>query len=322
MSSAQAIYFVLTTTLQRKGCSWKREYFELTPDGKLASVSEYEDKVTLTSIYPRLFLPPGVEVCTRADYRAAKLRHVQALRAALKKERDERAARKLLRGGKLTEQAEHEALAQEVLLTAAEIGLRPAPEPVVAGLLDDITVLDLEFQGTALLEVAARRYKNWEQVDEYVSFVRFEDAIRAQVSDLTGITERDVSQAPLEREVLQLLKLMAGESVLVCHNISADRRVRAASSTRQGATAPLTNQWLCTLAVARLRHPGQPSHKLGDLCRHFKIAAHGAHRALRDVEMCFSLLHHLHQLEPITQLVTSASKKTAKAAAAPTLFAA
>lgn len=50
----------------------------------------------------------------------------------------------------------------------------PAP---AAHLLDDFTVLDLEFQGTDLLELAAVRYQDWQPVDKLQSFVRFRGAL-------------------------------------------------------------------------------------------------------------------------------------------------
>jgi DNA polymerase-3 subunit epsilon len=311
MSSPAAFYFLLHSSMSHAKYSWKREYFELTADGRLSSVSEYEDKTSYTSIHPKLWLPPGVTVITRADYRAAKLRHVLALRETFRKSRAEKEARKLLHPSVLA------ALDKEQALAAAT----PKAVATRAGLLDDFTVLDLEFQGTALLEVAAIRYQKWVEVKRMATFVRFDGYITPPVADLTGITQADVAKAPEERVVLQAFKQFAEESVLVCHNIAADRRILEAARTRQGAGGPLSNAWLCTLALARLRHPKLLSHKLGDLCREFNIAAHGAHRALRDVEMCFELARVLHQQHPITELVTSSAKSKAKAAAHPTLFA-
>jgi DNA polymerase-3 subunit epsilon len=323
--SSQAFYFVLHSSMSHSKYSWKREDFELTADGKLSSVSEYEDKTSFTSIITKLYLPAGVVMCTRDDYRAAKLRHVQALRAALKKERDERAARKLLRGGN---KAENEALAQQVLLTAMEVGIQAAAEPV--DILADYTVFDCETTGFShekdhLLELAATRYTNGVPVDSMQSFVRYTGYIAPRITDLTGIKTDQVFRAPESKEVLQRFRQLAGDSLLVGHNVTFDIRFVNAARARLGAYEPLPNSFLCTQVVATRYHPTAASHKLGELCARFGISNKGAHRAGADVLMTAKLLQHLHAQRPITaELVnaTGTSKSKAKAAATPTLFAA
>jgi DNA polymerase-3 subunit epsilon len=202
---------------------------------------------------------------------------------------------------------------------APPLTAQPAPAPEVApapaaGLLDDFTVLDLEFQnpGGILLEVAAIRYVNWQPVGQFVSFVRFRGELNFHVAKLTGIMRDDVWNAPEEREVLIGLKNLIGDSVLVCHNIAADKRVLEATRTRLGAKTELPNKWLCTLALAKLRLPQAQQYGLGALCLTFDIPSLGAHRALRDVEMCYQVLRRLHEQQPVTELVTSSAKAKPK----------
>jgi DNA polymerase III alpha subunit (gram-positive type) len=207
---------------------------------------------------------------------------------------------------------------QRALREWAKLGFAPplpvAPTPAapaeVSQLLADFTVLDLEFQPkpSALLELDAIRYVNWQPVGKVVSFVQCRQELNPHVARLTGITRADVFNAPTEKAVLQAFFKLAGNSVLVCHNISADRNQLEAARTRCGATTPLANKWLCTLALAKLRRSPGAACGLGDLCLDFGINAVGAHRALRDVEMTYQVLRHFHQQQPITELVTSAAK--------------
>jgi DNA polymerase III epsilon subunit-like protein len=330
MSSAQAFYFLLHSSMSHSKYSWKREYFELTADGHLSSVSEYEDKTSFLSVIPKLYLPAGVVMCTRDDYRAAKLRHVQALRAALKKERDERAARKLLRGGAARAQhAAEEAGAAEVAPVALAQPILALAQPA-ADILADYTVFDCETTGfshekDSLLELAATRYTNGVPVDSMQSFVRYTGYIAPKITELTTISTKDVFRAPESRAVLQRFRQVAGDSLLVGHNVTFDIRFVNAARARLGASEPLPNSFLCTQVVATRYHPTAASHKLGDLCARFGISNTGAHRAGADVLMTAKLLQHLHAQRPITaELVNAAgtSKSKAKAAAAPTLFAA
>jgi DNA polymerase-3 subunit epsilon len=330
MRSAQAFYFLLHSSMSHAKYSWKREYFELTSDGRLSSVSEYEDKTSFSSIHPKLWLPVGVVMISRADYRAAKLRHVQALRAAFKKARDEQDARKLLRGGAARAQhAAEEAGAVELLEQVAQVVAQPAPVvEQVADVLADYTVFDCETTGFShekdhLLELAATRYTNGKPVDSMQSFVRYTGFIPPKITTLTGIATQQVFRAPEVKEVLQEFRRIAGDSLLVGHNVAFDLRFVNAARARLGAYEALPNPFLCTQVVATSRYPAP--HKLGELCARFGISNAGAHRAMADVLMTAKLLQYMHQAQPITlDLVnaTSTPKRKAEAAATPTLFAA
>ena len=185
-------------------------------------------------------------------------------------------------------------------------------------LLADFTVLDLEFQDTHLLEVAAIRYQDWEPVGEYVSLVRYREPIRPVVTQVCGISSTDVWDAPEEKPVLQQFFRLVGSSVLIAHNaLAADKRVLEAARRRHGAEQDLPNSWLCTMAVAKQQErtghlPKGQKCGLKDLCGLFGIDSRGHHQALRDVQMCYQVLRKLHGQQPITELITSTAKpKTA-----------
>lgn len=271
-------------TAKKYVCTWLMEYFWLDKDGFLSAVNEYEDKFIYRSPAAVLPLPTRAEPSTAEAYGEALARCVAKENAAKEQQDKEKAFKKLLASGNIYGSIEPE-----------EVEAGPAaPAPF----LSDFTVIDLEFQGTSILELAAVRYQNWEPIAELVSFVRFTEPINSIVATLTGITAADVAGAPSEKEVLQWLRGVAGDSVIVCHNLNADRRVLEATRTRLGAKEPLPNAWLCTLALAKQRRPGR-SHKLGDLCRDVGLSTQGAHRALNDVHMCFGLLREFHQEQPV-----------------------
>lgn len=340
----QPSYFKLRTNLSRdiedgaskkKKCSYVDAFFYRDATGRLAEVNICEDgfvyrsaasfRQKLNEAWPgkpgektppkyveiageQLGVPSGAVPCAAAEYDAA----LQKVLDYEKKKEEER----------LKEKAFMESLKKGMLRNQHAAEEADVAEPILvvpAHFLDDFTVLDLEFQGTDILELAAIRYQQWQQVDKLQSFVRFRSEINYHVSNLTGISKMDVWNAPEEKTVLQQFKRLAGDSLLVCHNLSADKRVLEAARTRLGATAPLANQWFCTLALAKQRLP-DCKYGLGELCSDFGIATHGAHRAMRDVEMCAGLLQHLHKMEPINGPLLAKSK--GKKATQPSLFAA
>jgi len=189
-----------------------------------------------------------------------------------------------------------------------------AVAPLASGLLDCFTVLDLEFQGTQILELAAIRYEHWQAVEEYESLVYFDGPLNGWITSNTKITSARLRQAPDEKTVLREFFRLAEGSILVAHNaLAADKRVLEAARTRCGATAPLPNPWFCTMAEARRRVATgllKADQKCGisDLCTLFSIDQSGHHTAKRDVEMCHQVLHKLHAQQPITELITSLAK--------------
>ena len=332
-------------TAKKKVCTWHREYFRLdTETGLLTSVNEMEDGLLWFSSQAPLKVPAAAVGSTQGEYNAAFKRwrkYDDKLQAQVKKDKDfrkqcqagdiyglhpERTKQRISR--KELELALADAGAERVFPAAAELIEASLPRPVVevvaqpatpapaaeaslplatgAQLLDDFTVLDLEFQGEQLLELAAIRYQGMQPVGEYVSFVQFRGAIWRPVSELTGITALHVYDAPAEVEVLKAFKKLAGDSLLVCHNIAADKRILEAARTRQGAKAELPNAWLCTLALARRRVkagllPKDQKCGLVDLCQQMQVKALGAHRAKVDVQRCFGVLRKLHEQQPLTK---------------------
>jgi DNA polymerase III epsilon subunit-like protein len=310
--SSQAFYFLLQETMSHGKYSWRREYLKLTLGRKLRldKVVEYEDKTIYRPTKLLFGLPFGCVRSTKAEYVGALLRYRKDAAERRRQAELDKAARKLA----------------EQKLNGIR-GLGPAPRPAApvltvattpqpqAGLFDDFTIVDTEYQGDFLLEVAAIRYKNWVEVGRYVSFVRFTDWVWPKTTEVTSITSRDVERATPEAKVLQAFIDLAGDSLLIAHNIGADRSKFEKACMRQGREL-LPNKWFCTLALARARRPKGAKCGLTELCDHFRFSNKGAHRAMSDVERTYQVLRHFHQEDPITSLDPKARK------AAPTLFAA
>jgi DNA polymerase III epsilon subunit-like protein len=316
MSSTPAFYFLLQETMNSSKYSWRREYLKLSLGKRyrLEKVVEYEDKTIYRPTGLRFGLPWGCVRSTKLEYTQALLRF-----------RKDAADRK--RMAELEKLLRKEADKKLNGVRGMDFPTKPMPTPVavtmvadtvpVGGLFADFVVVDTEYQGKFLLEVAAQRYVNWQPEGKpFKSYVRFTDWLWPKTTEVTGITAHDVARAPTEAKVLADFLAYVGTSLLVAHNISADRSKFEEARLRQRYPEPLPNLWFCTLALARARLPKSTPCGLGELCQRFGFSRHGAHQALRDVEMCFQVLRHFHQEDPITSLDPKARK------AAPTLFAA
>lgn len=322
-------YFKLRIGLSRAKCTEMVRYFCDDATG-LCSVNEYADgAIYLSPVPPKhlrekypnslIRVPAEAVPCTAEEYAAAHARYDVA---AAKKKAEEEAMKALRKGMSRNAHAAQEAGAAE----PAAVVVAPMTPAPLAHFLDDFTILDFETANDKPIELAAVRYQNWQEVGRLQSFVALPagEFVPARISDLTGITSSMLRGAPDCKKVLQQFKKLAGESLLIAHNVPYDRRILEKARTELGATTPLANAWLCTLTVARVLFPSEPSHKLPDLCRSFNITVVGSHRALNDVLMTYQLLHRMHQQSPIAEALVgqTSAAKAKKATAQPSLFAA
>ncbi len=116
-----------------------------------------------------------------------------------------------------------------------------------------------------------------------------------------GITESDVADAPLfDKYWPRLRTLMHGP--LVAHNASFDISVLRHSLDQYGIAYPAINYY-CTLVIARLAWPGQPSYSLDHVADTLAISFHqlrpdlsqGA--ALASSQLVFASIHAVVSLE-------------------------
>jgi DNA polymerase-3 subunit epsilon len=154
------------------------------------------------------------------------------------------------------------------------------------------TVIVLDFETTGMspnvgarpTEVAAVRIENGRIVDRYQSLMNAGVYVPAFITDLTGITNTMVRNAPPIEQVMRELHTFVDGQPLVAHNVSFDRKFLEAEWQR--LRLPMTSPLLCSLLVSRRLYPHLASHKLGALVEQLNLPRTGRyHRALADTEM-------------------------------------
>ena len=154
------------------------------------------------------------------------------------------------------------------------------------------TVIVLDFETTGMspnvgarpTEVAAVRIENGKIVDRYQSLMNAGVHVPAFITELTGITNAMVRNAPPIDQVMRELHAFVDGQPLVAHNVSFDRKFLEAEWRR--LRLPMTSPLLCSLLVSRRLYPHLASHKLGALVKHLNLPRAGRyHRALADTEM-------------------------------------
>ena len=132
-----------------------------------------------------------------------------------------------------------------------------------------------------LTEIGAVLVRNGEVVDEFDTFVKPPKPITPKITELTGITNEMVADAPQEGEALQAFLDFAGGRVLVAHNANGfDIRFMRAAARRSGLKFEPT--YIDTLTMAQTMYPGLHNYKQGTINKHLELPDYEAHRACED----------------------------------------
>ena len=164
-----------------------------------------------------------------------------------------------------------------------------------------IVMLDFETTGLSpdfgdrVTEVAAVRIVNDKIVDRFVSLINCNVRIPRFITELTGITQTMVNNAPCASIVMPQLMHFIGTDILAAHNASFDAKFLLAENRRLGLM-PHPKNLLCSLKLSRRIFPGLPSYKLTSLSTSLGINfKSSAHRAEADAEVAAKLLIHIGQ---------------------------
>ena len=107
----------------------------------------------------------------------------------------------------------------------------------------------------------------------------------AKITELTGITDEMLVDAPEEAEAIAaLLEFMGEDTVLLGHNIGFDHSFLVQAIRRCGFSEPQF-YGIDTLKLSRVLCPELPNKKLETMVAHFGLTNERAHRAFEDARV-------------------------------------
>ncbi|MGL6069902.1 3'-5' exonuclease [Craterilacuibacter sp.] len=164
--------------------------------------------------------------------------------------------------------------------------------------MERIAVIDFETNGLApgshcrATEIAVVLLENGRLVDRYQSLMNAGVWIPSDIERLTGISNRMLKTAPPVAQVMREAADFVGSTPLLAHNASFDKKFWDYELGLLGRQR--TQDFACSMLLARRLLPHAPNHKLGTLNSWLGLPATGrAHRALADTEMAANLMLHL-----------------------------
>ena len=162
----------------------------------------------------------------------------------------------------------------------------------------DYVVFDLETTGLSpfkdeIIEIGAVRVdKDGKIVGTFTTLVKPSQPVSEFIQNLTGISNKMLSDAPSIYTVLPRFVDFVGDSILVGHNVTFDIAFVQQKAKIYKETKFL-NPYVDTLSLTRKVYPNLKSYKLQDLIKEFDLKTYAAHRALADVvatQQLFELL--------------------------------
>lgn len=155
------------------------------------------------------------------------------------------------------------------------------------GLLDNYTVIDIETTGldpqhNNIIEIAALRVVNGEPGEQFSTLVNPACKVNKFITDLTGITNKMLANAPMIMDVLPGYLDFIGEGIVVGHNVNFDINF-IYENTEKHLQQSFTNDFLDTMKLSRKLFSENRHHRLCDLVMRFGICESVEHRALADV---------------------------------------
>lgn len=161
---------------------------------------------------------------------------------------------------------------------------------VVRGDLDgsldgDFIVFDLETTGLKpateeITEIAAVLVREGEIKDSFQTYVNPHKPIPPEITELTGISDETVADAPDLPEVLDKFFAFMGDRVLVAHNAGFDLSFLKAACKKLDIEREFT--YIDTLEMSRIMLPHLSRFKLNILAKELQVGPFEHHRASED----------------------------------------
>ncbi len=161
-----------------------------------------------------------------------------------------------------------------------------------------LAIVDVETTGGSaaynrIIEVGIQRIEAGQVVGSYSSLVDPGCRIPPEIQQLTGITDRDVADAPTFSQIHRDVRALLDGCVFVAHNARFDYAFIRHECERAGQ--PFSATCLCTVRLSRLLYPEHQHHSLNSLMERYGLSCARRHRALDDAEVVWAFLRHVRE---------------------------
>lgn len=176
------------------------------------------------------------------------------------------------------------------------------------------SIIDIETTGSLrkgqkIIEISILNVDGDVLVEEFTTLINPEIRIPYFITNLTGITNEAVENAPKFYEVAKRIVEMTQGRIFVAHNVFFDFNFIKHEFAELGFS--FIRDKICTVRLARKYLPGHSSYSLGEISKDLNITNHSRHRAAGDAMATFELFKLIQKSISVHDDVLSDSKKIA-----------
>jgi len=183
--------------------------------------------------------------------------------------------------------------------------------------LTDLTFIDIETTGLSpvrdrVIEIGVLRMKNGRITKRYETLVNPDCNLPPEITMLTGITARQLENAPLFSRVADDLEELLDDSIFVAHNARFDYSFIRSEFARLERS--FRAEVLCTAKLSRRLFPRFRRHNLDSIIDRFGFTCDLRHRAFSDANVLaefYKLAKKQFGEEVLTDAVMHVTKSTA-----------
>jgi DNA polymerase III subunit epsilon len=166
-------------------------------------------------------------------------------------------------------------------------------------------VIDIETTGgqitrDRITEIAILLYDGEKIIDEFQTLIHPERMIPYNITQLTGIDDEMVQDAPKFYEVAKRIVEITKGAIFVAHNVGFDYKFIKEEFARLGFV--FTRKQLCTVRLSRQGFPGRRSYSLGSMIDFLGIQVKNRHRAMDDAKAALIILQTIFSQEKEDQI--------------------
>lgn len=155
----------------------------------------------------------------------------------------------------------------------------------------DIETTGGKFSLHSITEIASVLTDGTQVLGEYQTLVKPDEPIPTFITNLTGIHNEMVAEAPKFDDIAQEWLEFSKDAIFVAHNVGFD--FGHISQQLASIGIEYKPKKLCTVRLARQISKGLNSYSLGNLCNSLKIPLQNRHRAMGDAMATAKLLNYL-----------------------------
>lgn len=178
-----------------------------------------------------------------------------------------------------------------------------------------LVLLDIETTGgsatnSRITEIGALRVENGKIVGKYQQLINPEEPIPYFITNLTGIDDAMVWEAPTFRGIADELELFLSDAIFVAHHAIFDYSFIKMEFERIGYKFNMDR--ICSAKVSRRLYPEHKSHALDRIIERLHIDVTNRHRAYDDAEVIWKFFDSEIQRDEL-KLMSALDKTIIKA---------